>query len=125
MRKTKLYKSLPYNPALQDKAKSLRKAGLLHEVLLWNELKAAKLNGLDFDRQKIIGNFIVDFFCAEKGVIIEVDGCSHDEKQIEDAKRDKYFESLELEVIRILAKDVLQSKETVLSFLKSHPSLKR
>lgn len=116
---------MPYNPALQDKAKSLRKAGLLHEVLLWNELKAAKLNGLDFDRQKIIGNFIVDFFCAEKGVIIEVDGCSHDEKQIEDAKRDKYFESLELEVIRILAKDVLQSKETVLSFLKSHPSLKR
>jgi len=64
MRKTKAYKSLPYNPALKDKAKALRKAGILHEALLWLELKADKLNGLDFDRQKIIGNYIVDFYCT-------------------------------------------------------------
>jgi len=66
MRNTQKYKSLPFNPALKDRAKTLRKAGILHETLLWLELKSKKLNGLDFDRQKIIGNYIVDFYCAER-----------------------------------------------------------
>ena len=123
MRKTKTYQSLPYNPALRDKAKALRKAGILHEALLWLELKSDKLNGLDFDRQKIIGNYIVDFYCAEKAVVIEVDGSSHDSKQLEDAQRDEYLRSLELTVIRLLAKDVLQNLEGVVAFLKNHPAL--
>lgn len=123
MRKTKTYQSLPYNPALRDRAKALRKAGILHEALLWLELKSNKLNGLDFDRQKIIGNYIVDFYCAEKSVVIEVDGSSHDGKQSEDAQRDEYLRSLGLTVIRILAKDVLQNLQGVVLFLKDHPAL--
>ena len=123
VRNTKAYQTLPFNPDLRDKAKALRKAGILHEALLWLELKSAKLNGLDFDRQKIIGNFIVDFFCAEKAVVIEVDGSSHDCKQAEDAQRDEYLRSLGLTVIRILAKDVLQNLQGVVAFLKNHPAL--
>lgn len=123
MRDTKTYKSLPYNPALKDRARSLRKAGMLHEVLLWLELKNKKLNGLDFDRQKIIGNYIVDFCCAEKAVVIEVDGSSHDNKQSEDAERDRYLEGLGLTVIRLLAKDVLQNLDGVIVYLKNHPAL--
>lgn len=123
MRKTKAYQSLPYNPALRDKAKALRKAGILHEALLWLELKSDKLNGLDFDRQKIIGNYIVDFYCAEKAVVIEVDGSSHDSKQPEDAQRDEWLRSLGLTVIRLLAKDVLQNLDGVVAFLKNHPAL--
>ena len=123
MRKTQHYKSLPYNPALRDKAKALRKAGILHEVLLWQELKANKLNGLDFDRQKIIGNYIVDFYCAEKATVIEVDGSSHENKQLEDTERDQYLKSLGLTMIRLLAKDVLQNKEGVVAFLSNHPTL--
>lgn len=123
MRKTQTYKSLPFNPALRDKAKALRKAGILHEALLWLELKGNKLNGLDFDRQKIIGNYIVDFYCAEKSVVIEVDGSSHDSKQLEDAKRDRYLNSLGLVVIRLLAMDVLRNMGGVIAFLKDHPVL--
>jgi hypothetical protein len=63
-RDTKAYRSLPYNPALCQRARQLRKAGILHEVLLWQRLKNGQLHGLDFDRQKIIGNYIVDFYCA-------------------------------------------------------------
>lgn len=113
----------PYliTPALKDRAKELRKAGMLHEVLLWQELKSKKLCGLDFDRQKIIGNYIVDFFCAEKSVVIEVDGSSHDEKQQEDANRDQYLNSLGLEVIRLQVRDVFQNMEGVVRFLKNHP----
>ncbi len=123
MRNTKKYKSLPYNPALRDRAKALRKAGMLHEALLWLQLKSKKLNGLDFDRQKIIGNYIVDFYCAEKDVVIEVDGRSHDSKQQEDAERDQYLNRLGLTVIRLSAKDVLQNMESVVGFLRDHPAL--
>ncbi|MFA9274040.1 MAG: endonuclease domain-containing protein [Candidatus Aquirickettsiella gammari] len=78
---------------------------------------------MDFDRQKIIGNYIVDFYCAEKAVVIEVDGSSHDSKQLEDAQRDQYLPDLGLTVIRLLAKDVLQNLEGVVAFLKNHPAL--
>ncbi len=124
MRKTKAYKALPYNRALGDKAKALRKAGILHEALLWRELKSKKLNGLDFDRQKIIGHYIVDFYCAEKAVVIEIDGSSHHGKQMQDAQRDKFLNQLDLIVIRLLVKDVLQNMEGVISYLKNHPALK-
>lgn len=123
MRNTKNYKSLPFNPALKDKAKALRKAGVLHETLLWLELKNKKLNGLDFDRQKIIDNYIVDFYCAEKSVVIEVDGSSHDSQQDQDSLRDEFLNSLGLIVIRILAKNVLQNFPGVAGFLKDHPAL--
>lgn len=123
MRSTKEYKSLPFNPALKQRAKELRKAGMLHEALLWLELKNKKLNGLDFDRQKIIGNYIVDFYCAEKSVVIEVDGSSHNDKQLEDAQRDGYLRGLGLTVIRLLVKDVLQNMNGVVVFLKNHPAL--
>jgi very-short-patch-repair endonuclease len=124
MRQTKRYKRLPYNPLLKEKAKALRKAGILHETLIWLELKGKKLNGLDFDRQKIIGNYIVDFYCAEKSVVIEVDGATHENKQTYDEKRDQFLKSLGLTVIRLLAKDVLQNKSEVIEYLKNHPALK-
>ncbi|MDR0654456.1 MAG: DUF559 domain-containing protein [Synergistaceae bacterium] len=49
--------SLPYNPKLKIRARELRKAGNLSEVLLWLKLKGGQINGWDFDRQKIIGNY--------------------------------------------------------------------
>jgi very-short-patch-repair endonuclease len=123
MRNTLAYKALPYNPALVGQAKALRKAGILHEALLWLELKGKKLNGLDFDRQKIIGNYIVDFYCAENALVIEVDGSSHDGKTQEDAQRDGFLQSLGLTVIRLLAVDVLQNLAGVVVFLRNHPAL--
>ena len=123
MRKTTSYKALPFNPLLKNKAKALRKAGILHEALLWRELRGNKLNGLDFDRQKIIGNYIVDFYCAEKSVVIEVDGRSHNNKQAEDAQRDIYLNHLGLIVLRLLAKDILQNIQGVVSYLSNHPAL--
>jgi very-short-patch-repair endonuclease len=123
MRATTRYKSLPFNPTLKERAKALRKAGMLHEALLWNQLKRKQLNGLDFDRQKIIGNYIVDFFCAAKAVVIEADGASHQDRHAEDAERDAYLQALGLTVIRIAAKDILQNMAGVLMFLQNHPAL--
>lgn len=118
---TKNYASLPFNPALKERAKALRKAGNLSEVLLWNQLKKGQFKSFDFDRQKIIGNYIVDFYCAEKQAVLEVDGSSHDDKAEYDEQRDAFLMSLGLCVVHILDVDVKQNLAGVMDFLFSHP----
>ena len=73
----KAYFLLPYNPMLRERAKELRKAGNRAEVLMRQKLHKNKFKQYDFDRQKIIGNYIVDFSCSACGVVIEIGGSSH------------------------------------------------
>ncbi|MFM7130474.1 MAG: endonuclease domain-containing protein [bacterium] len=122
-RNTKNYRQLPYNPALKKKASDLRKAGNLPEVLIWNQIKNKKLRGLDFDRQKIIGNYIVDFYCSQCNVVIEIDGSSHEIKMEYDAERDKYLKSLGLIIIHISVADVMSHLDAVLEMLHNHNAL--
>ena len=114
--------SLPFNKDLAERAKELRKAGSLPEALLWKELKNKQINGLDFDRQKIIGNYIVDFFCEELGIVIEIDDKSHDMKEKYDEKREEYLKSLGLETIHISASDVLKNPQAIANWLKTTPA---
>ena len=122
-RNTKNYMSLPYNPDLKERAKILRKAGNLSEVLLWQQIKSKQLNGLDFDRQKIIGSYIVDFHCASCNVVVEIDGSSHDNKVEYDKQRDAYLSTLGLTVIHILDTDVKQNLAGVMEVLAGHSAL--
>jgi len=124
MRDTKNYLSLPFNPKLRERARELRHTGNLCEVLLWQQLHHGKLNGLDFDRQKIIGDYIVDFYCAECRVVIEIDGGSHNEKGEYDEERNKFLEKQGLTVIHILAKDVLYHLGSVMTTLETTPALR-
>ena len=78
---------------------------------------------MDFDRQKIIGNYIVDFFCAEKRVVIEIDGSSHDDKADYDAQRDAFLIGLDLVVIHIGDSDVKNNLSGVVDFLRNHSAL--
>ncbi|MGJ4850545.1 endonuclease domain-containing protein [Bacillota bacterium Meth-B3] len=124
MRNRKAFMSLPYNPELAGLARELRKAGNLAEVLFWRQVHRGRFKGYDFDRQKIIGNYIADFFCANCGVVIEIDGHSHDERTEHDAERDAFFEGLGLAVIRIAARDILGNLEGVMIMLRDHPALR-
>jgi len=72
---------------LKEPARELRKNSTLSEVLLWRYLKGRQMLGHDFDRQKPIGNFIVDFFCNELMLAIEIDGDSHNAKVDQDIER--------------------------------------
>ncbi len=117
------YFNLPFNPKLKERARKLRKAGNLSEVLFWNQVKNKKFKGYDFDRQKIIGNYIVDFYCTNCNVVIEIDGSSHDHKQDYDAKRDAYLQSLHLTVIHIPVIEVLKRMSGVMEMLHEHPAL--
>ena len=105
---------LPYNPKLKALARELRNKSTLSEVLLWNQLKARQARGYQFLRQKPIDNYIVDFFCYELMLAIEVDGQTHDYKMSEDETRQKRIESFGITVLRFLDIDVKRNMEGVL-----------
>ena len=117
-RNTQNYMALPYNPALKDRAKALRKAGNLAEVLFWQQVRNKQFKGLDFDRQKIVGNYIVDFYNANYQVVIEIDGSSHDEKEEYDAKRQAYLESLGLTVLHFTDLEVKKHMDSVMRYME-------
>lgn len=97
---------IPYNPKLKALAKKLRQNMTFAEVKLWNELKNEKVMGYDFDRQKPIGNYIVDFYCKQLQLAIEIDGITHEEEKI--MTKDKLRqEELEVLGVRFLRFDAL------------------
>ncbi|RDI11944.1 uncharacterized protein DUF559 [Flavobacterium sp. AG291] len=75
--------------------------GVVSEVVFWNQVKKKSFFGIDFDRQRIIGNYIVDFYVKSLGLIIEIDGSSHNDKDVYDAVRDRFLKSLSLRIYRI------------------------
>ena len=95
-------KIIPYNPKLKHLARALRKNMTLSEVLLWQELKGENIMGVDFDRQRPIGNYIVDFYCKDLQLAIEIDGDSHgyEEVMINDKKRQEQLEGLGVKFLR-------------------------
>jgi very-short-patch-repair endonuclease len=122
-RDTENFMSLPYNPDLKRLAQKLRRAGNIAEVLFWEQVKNRRFKNYDFDRQKIIGNYIVDFFCANCKVVIEIDGGSHEYKQESDEKRDAFLRGLGLEVIRISHRDIRKNMSGVMDMLFDHPAM--
>ena len=92
---------LPKNKELLARSRSLRKGYVLSEVIFWKQVRNKEFHQIDFDRQRIIGNYIVDFYIKSLGVVIEIDGSSHDDKEEEDEKRQNFLESLDLKVYRI------------------------
>lgn len=92
---------LPANQALRNRARALRKAGVLSEVIFWRQVRAGTFWNIDFDRQRIIGSFIVDFYVKSLGLIIEIDGSSHNDKEEYDAMREEFLTNLGLIVYRI------------------------
>jgi len=112
------YSKLPYNPELKQKARDLRKAGNLSEVLLWNELKQKKMLGFDFTRQQVIGNYIVDFHCPQLNLVIEIDGESHIFKEEYDKKRDEFLKSLGLNVLHFQDIDVKKNLSEIVETIK-------
>jgi len=105
---------IPYKHKLVERAKYLRNNSTPAEKLLWTKLKKKQMYGYVFHRQKPIDNYIVDFFCRELMLAIEIDGFSHDGKYEYDRKRQRRLESLGIHVIRFLEKEVIKDLDNVL-----------
>ncbi len=111
---------LPCNHALKQRARELRQAENLPEVLFWMQVTKAGFHKLDFDRQRIIGSFIVDFYVKKLGLIIEIDGSSHIGKEKYDKEREDYLTSLGLKMYRIQVIDVMKRMSSVLHDLENY-----
>ena len=111
--------NLPENEDLSAFARKNRKAGNLAEVIFWMQVHRKMFYGLDFDRQKVIGNYIVDFYVKRLGLVVEIDGGSHNEKTEYDSQRDQYLESLGLKVFHTTDFDVLHHVSLVLNDLSN------
>jgi len=112
---------IPYNPKLKELAKKLRENMTFSEVKLWNELKNGQMMGYDFDRQRPIGKYIVDFFCKDLQLAIEVDGITHlDEKVIiKDWIRQDDIENYGVNFLRFDALLVVNKVEAAVREIKS------
>ena len=112
-------KIIPYNPDLLPFAKKLRNNMTLGEIALWREIKNKKL-GVQFSRQIPIDDFIVDFYCKNLQLAIEVDGSIHFEEgqQERDSLRQKRLEFLGVHLIRFNDLDVKNNLDWVLEAIK-------
>ena len=91
----------------------LRKHGTAYEELMWSFLRNRKLDGFKFRRQQIVGNYIVDFVCYEKKLIIELDGSQHIENRKYDMNRTCFLKLRGFHVMRFWNGDLFGNMEKI------------
>ena len=106
---------LRYKAHLKHHARQLRKNMTDSERVLWSRLRGKQLLGVQFYRQKPIGDYIVDFYAPKAKLIIEVDGSQHMQgRQIEkDKLRNRYLATVGLKVLRFNNREVLEETDAV------------
>jgi leucyl-tRNA synthetase len=106
---------------LLEKAKEMRANPTKAEAILWRQLKSKKLD-VKFRQQHLIDDFIVDFVCLSKKLIIEVDGKIHDTQVLKDRERTEILEKLGYKVIRFTNEEVVSSVDAVVTKIKNELS---
>lgn len=91
---------IEFNPELTEVAREMRENSSLAEILLWNELKARKLNGFQFFRQKPVGDYILDFYCNRLRLAIEIEGIDRDMAYKVTAEQQKELEAKGINFLR-------------------------
>jgi very-short-patch-repair endonuclease len=104
----------------RDAARQLRSAQTDAERALWNVLRDRAVLNLKFRRQHPIGNYIADFCCIEKGLIIELDGSQHLDRVAQDEERTRWLNSHGFRVLRFWNEDVLFGIEGVVEKIRNH-----
>lgn len=109
-------KFIPYNKSLRDFSRELRSNQSLGETLLWMRIQKKQIKGYQLNRQKPIDNYIVDFYCKALGLVIEVDGGSHqfDNVMVNDIERQEILESRDLKFLRFSEQQVRNDMNQVI-----------
>jgi very-short-patch-repair endonuclease len=107
---------IQYNNTAKERGRSLRKQGILGEVLLWEKLRRKQMRGYQFNRQKPLDKYIVDFYCRKLDLVIEIDGASHqeDKAHLADEDRENALRGMGLSVLRFSEKEVRYQMTDVL-----------
>ena len=118
-------KKIHNKPNLLDYRKNLRNHSTAAEATLWKAIRNKQVDNLKFRRQHSIDNYIVDFYCPEIRLIIELDGASHDNYLAEekDEKRDQYFLSINCTIIRFENKEVYEILDDIIRAIRKHKEI--
>lgn len=111
-----------YNPKLIPFARKLRNHSTKSEIIFWLKIKGKEFYGYDFHRQKPIDNYIIDFYCNELLLGIEIDGYSHQFLEVfnKDTKKEKRLNELGITVLRFSDEQVLKDMENVIRALEAY-----
>ena len=131
MRSNLMKYTYSYNSTLTTFVKANKRHQTEAEKLLWFHLRARQLGGYKFRRQYPILNYILDFYCPEEQLAIELDGSQHIDNIQYDRKRDLQLQKLNIQTIRFLDNDVLTQLPNILEMIldkleginKPHPTL--
>ena len=115
-------KTIPYNPKLKDLARNHRNDSTKSEIKLWLELKGKQVYGYDFHRQKPLLNYIVDFYCSELELVIELDGYSHqfEEVVIKDELKETELKKYGLTMLKFDDAEVMKDMDNVLRTIEQY-----
>ncbi|HEY9220260.1 MAG TPA: endonuclease domain-containing protein [Lutibacter sp.] len=115
-------KILYYNPKLKPLARELRNNSTKSEIIFWLKIKGKAFYGYDFHRQKPIDNYILDFYCDDLLLGIEIDGYSHQFLEVynNDTVKEKRMNELGLTVLRFTDEQVLKDMENVIRALEDY-----
>ncbi len=105
------------NNLLKQRSRDLRKNLTDAEQKLWQKLRNKQIYGNKFRRQFVLGNYIVDFICLDKRLIIEVDGGQHMENVSYDSQRDEWLKNQNFKVLRFWNNQVLGEINSVLDVI--------
>ncbi len=110
---------LSYNKNLKPYSRKLRRGLTDAELLLWSKIRGKQLKGHQFYRQKIIGDFIVDFYCPKAKLIVELDGGQHysEDGKARDKIRDDFMAKTGQRVCRFSDSEVFQNINSVLEMI--------
>jgi len=113
-------KIIPYDSKLKELARNHRNNSTPGEIRLWQELRNKQFFNYDFHRQKPLLNYIVDFYCAELNVVIEIDGRYHEEIVEQDLIRTQQLNKYNLTVLRFTEQEVINDMLNVLRTLEAY-----
>ncbi|MCP5093935.1 MAG: endonuclease domain-containing protein [Chloroflexi bacterium] len=108
------------DPIILQRAREMRRMPTEPERRLWQKLRRKQLAGYKFRRQHPIGRFIVDFYCHQARLVVEVDGGSHTDQAAYDAARTAWLATQEIRVIRFSNQAVMQNMDDVLQTIFMH-----
>jgi very-short-patch-repair endonuclease len=113
---------LPYNTNLKDFSRQLRNHSTPGEILLWKKLRAGTMMFYQFNRQKPLDKYIVDFYCKPLNLVIEIDGSYHGQPDqvVKDEERQRILESMNLNFLRFSEMQVRKDMEWVLKTIEGY-----
>jgi len=109
-------------PALKQRRRELRQNLTTAEALLWKNLQRSRLDGKKFRRQHSVGKYVLDFYCPECRLAMELDGETHftSIRAEYDVARDEFIRSLKIRTVRFENRLVFENLESVLQTIKEH-----